>query len=680
MILPVDMRLAWFDFLVSQHPHATVIVDQDRIIRYANAAAAALSGRATPDELLGLAYPALVAEYRVLNEDGSYLKPEDFPSDQALRSGIETRGKVLALIHKDGSHAWLSISSFPLRNEKGVIEHAGIVFEIISERKLHEDRLKFLVESEKILSLTSDLRTRLIEKARILVPSLADWATVNVLDDDGLLSRVAVVHRDPEKIPLVTKLAEHAEQNPQRGSGIRTVVETGRPQLHPDVRSGGFVPQDPELRKAWEALQPTSSIIVPLVSRGRVLGVLSLAYAESRRTYTQDDMEFMQEFGHHLGITIDNSRLYAEIEKRDQMKDRFLATLSHELRNPLGPIKHSLELLRMNLGEKGKDELAIVEHHFNHMTKLIKDLLDVTRYTHSRLKIDRAPVELLPLIEFAIATQRPFLDKKGLTLSFSRPSDELWVMGDPLRLEQALINLLHNAEKFTPAGGSVRVEVSKEGESARIVVSDTGVGIHHEDMGRIFEAYFQGERRHSLASEGLGMGLVLVKEIVSLHEGTITAASAGPGLGTTFTITLPLTDAPAERTESPPSSVSIDTSTMRILVVDDNTSAADALARLLSAAGFDSKTAYSGEEGIETFSPYEPDAVVMDIGMPGMDGYETIRRMRERFGPDFRAIALSGYGFSEDKKKAVEAGFDTHLTKPVGLKELMAALEGFRGP
>jgi PAS domain S-box-containing protein len=673
----------WLDFVLQHNTRAIIIVDRTRTVRYANLPATRMLGVSDPEEIVGRPYADVIRGSVLLDENAKVIPYESFPSTRAFTEGVDTRNLIAGEIMPDGNHRWLSISAFPYKNPAGEVETVTIVYEDISSRKIHEDRLRFMVESSKLLSIETDLIARLNGKARLLVPSLADWCTVNLVER-GRLIRVAVVHRDPSKIPLVEELAKYSEKVQGENAVINRVVKSGVAELvkhagGPETIDGNAS----RIAELWDLLQPHSAIMVPIVNHKRTLGVLSLAYAESGRTYSEDDRQFLQEFGYHLGVVIENNRLYSEIDDRDQAKVRFITAISHELRNPLAPIKHSLELLRLSPSLEKNEELALVEHQFDHLAKLLDDFLDIGRYSRARVKLTKTPLELCGFIEEVMRSQRLLLAKKSLSLEMKLPGAPVMVAADALRLEQALINLVHNAEKFTPSGGRITVVVTPFRGSVTVAIRDTGIGIADNEMDKIFEPYFQGER--SLPGNGLGMGLALVHEIVKLHGGAIRVESEGEGRGSTFTITLPLlketastmisntlTIEPEKEVVTPASS-----GKRKILVIDDNMAAADALTRLLEAIGFSASGVYSSEEAIEEFAKVVPDIAIVDIGLPGMSGHELIHALRKKHGTDFVAIALSGYGLAEDKEKAQNAGFNHHLTKPAGLAEIREVLARF---
>lgn len=546
----------------------------------------------------------------------------------------------------------------------------------VSSITSREDKLRFMLESAKILSMKVDFRTWLLEKAKLTVPSLADWCAIDVLIEHNGLERIAVIHRDQKMTDYLFEFEKRFPTTEKNSADLYAVIRTGEAQFVPvvtdeTIRQGA---RSPEHLEAMQRLGLKSLMIIPIRAGGKTLGALSLGYADSGRVYTQSAFEFFQEFCNDLGVILDNGRLTDEISKRDKAKDLFLASLSHELRNPLAPIKSSLEILKLRETTTDvREELDVIEHQFDHLAKLLNDLLDVTRFTQAKIEIVPHTLELRKLLERSLKASDALLRTSDITLHFTYPSTPLPVWADDTRLEQAITNLMNNAAKFTPPGGSIWVNLSKEGtkekEWAVIKIRDNGEGIHPDDLPNIFEIYYQG--RDSSNSSGLGIGLSLVQKIIELHHGTIRARSDGQGKGSEFVVKLPITNIVSFAAE-PGSHGSAEGMPRRVLIVDDNEEAADSLVKLLNKLGSRAEAVYSGADALAHMDLSSFDLVILDIGMPHMDGYEVIRALRERGVPPPPVVALTGYGLREDKKKALDAGFSAHFTKPVGIKELNA--------
>jgi signal transduction histidine kinase len=369
----------------------------------------------------------------------------------------------------------------------------------------------------------------------------------------------------------------------------------------------------------------------------------------------------------------DLRRRAGELTETERRKDVFLAMLSHELRNPLAALRNAIDLLVM--GEPARAEvLTLFRRQMGLLTRLVDDLLDTARVSRGQIELRRHTVQIPGVIEAAIETSRPALDERRHFVETTLPPRPVMVRGDVVRLTQAVSNLLHNAARYTPPGGTVSIRLDVEGNDAVIRVTDTGVGIAPEMLGRIFELFHQGEPPPGEQREGLGLGLTLVRRLVELHGGSVAATSPGPGLGSTFEIRLPAL--PMTTTPSPhPTDQPVRPSARRVLVVDDNADAAESLSLLLQVQGHEVKVVHDGLAALDEVATWGPHVVFLDLGLPGMDGYEVIKELRQRYGAEApRVIALTGFGHQEDRKKGLAAGFDEFLVKPAGPEELGRAM------
>jgi len=365
----------------------------------------------------------------------------------------------------------------------------------------------------------------------------------------------------------------------------------------------------------------------------------------------------------------------AESEQRlreaDQRKDEFLAQLAHELRNPLAPIRTGLELIRLagDSQQSVQRVRGLMERQVSHMVRLIDDLLDISRITSGKIVLQKAPSGLAGLIQSAVDGLRIDIDANRIDLRLDLPQRPCVVNVDPTRFVQVLSNILHNALKFTPSHGKIRISAEtlpvtglRDGQVA-ISVSDTGVGISKEALPHVFELYAQGDRAGGGAHGGLGIGLALARRLVELHGGNIEARSDGPGHGSTFIVRVPLSDA---KPSPPATRDAVRPIKCRAVLIDDNRDAAATMGMVIEELGGEVRTADNALKGLETIAEFHPDFVFLDIGMPGMDGYEACRRIRNQT-PDrsMVVVALTGWGQENDKQRALEAGFNAHLTKPV---------------
>ncbi len=374
------------------------------------------------------------------------------------------------------------------------------------------------------------------------------------------------------------------------------------------------------------------------------------------------------------------------LEEADARRNEFLAMLSHELRNPLAPIKNALAVMRLcGVSEPSLDwARTVVERQVSHLTRLVDDLLDVSRIAVGKITLQRKPLEVAQVVAAAVEASRPLIDSRGHNLTVLVPQEPLLVEGDLTRLSQALTNLLNNAAKYTPPAGEIRLTVETEEEMVAIRVRDTGVGIAADLMPQVFDLFTQGERALDRSEGGLGIGLTLAQRLVKLHGGSIEAMSEGPGQGSEFVVRLPL--AAVQATSSMISRRSAErqpAGSRRVLVVDDNRDAAESLETLLELWGHEARSAQDGPEALSLAAEFQPEIVLLDIGLPGMDGYEVARRMRVLpAGRNSLIVAVTGYGRNSDRLQSQEAGFDHHLVKPVQpevLQELIGSAKVAQG-
>jgi len=441
-----------------------------------------------------------------------------------------------------------------------------------------------------------------------------------------------------------------------------------RRQRYPQVGDGaraGF--------KAWAA--------IPFLLQGRPIGALSLSFDRQRR-FGAEERALIVTMAAQSSQAIERTRLFEaevrarkEVEQANRAKDEFLAMLGHELRNPLAPILTALQLMRLRGGDTLAAERTIIERQVRHMTRLVDDLLDVSRVARGKVLLSKAPVELAEVMAKAVETVSPLLEERAHQLSVSVPSRGLLVDADDQRLAQVFANLLTNAAKYTEPGGRIQISAQAEGPLVRVVVRDSGVGIDAPKLPHIFDLFVQG--RSELAGGGLGIGLSIVRNLVTLHGGTVTAHSDGPGMGSEFVVTLPLS-AGGATSPSPVATTSRPvhrSDARRVLIVDDNRDAADSLSEGLIACGHVTAVAYDGPAALETAATFHPQLALLDIGLPAMDGYELARRLRAQGPADLKLVALTGYGLDSDRERARAAGFHHHLVKPIDL-DMVEALVG----
>ena len=370
------------------------------------------------------------------------------------------------------------------------------------------------------------------------------------------------------------------------------------------------------------------------------------------------------------------ARQAEDLRLADRRKDEFLATLAHELRNPLAPIRTGMELLtRAPDEETARRTLGVMQRQVGHMVRLIDDLLDVSRITRGKLELKRERTTLNAIIAAAVEASRPLIERNQHTLHVDVKDTSICFDADVTRIGQVISNLLNNSANYTAPGGRIELSVERSGEHAVIRVKDNGSGIPREHLRGVFEMFSQVNRALDRSQGGLGIGLALVRSLVEMHGGSVEADSPGPGLGSVFTVRLPIVDgAVAAIDEHSHTPLARDAAT-RILIVDDNEDAAELLALTLETSGYTTTSVHDGAAALKTTDSWQPDVIVLDIGLPGMSGYEVARELRRRQGPrPLWLIALTGWGSHADKQQARDAGFDVHLTKPVDTRTLQEAI------
>jgi signal transduction histidine kinase/ActR/RegA family two-component response regulator len=360
-------------------------------------------------------------------------------------------------------------------------------------------------------------------------------------------------------------------------------------------------------------------------------------------------------------------------EEASRSKDQFLAMLGHELRNPLAPIAHAVQIMALRGDEKTAAERRVIERQLVHVTRLVDDLLDVSRITSGRLTLQRTQVRIADVLRHVADGVRPSLYQHSLSLNLGPGVNDAWVTGDEVRLVQVFNNLLVNAIKFTPPGNPIHIKANVEGSQVCIDVEDTGIGIAPTEIERIFDLFYQAPQSPDRARGGLGLGLPIVKSLVEMHGGTVQASSAGLGHGTCITVRLPLCEAPVTNERHAPAPATRGLG--KILVVDDNEDAADTCAALLELSGYTVRAAYTPEAALETLHGFKPEVAILDIGLPGMSGFKLARLMKEApYNYRGRLVALTGYGQAADMAASKDAGFDAHLTKPVSATDLLTLI------
>jgi PAS domain S-box-containing protein len=419
-----------------------------------------------------------------------------------------------------------------------------------------------------------------------------------------------------------------------------------------------------------------------LLRTGQWSGELTHRTSDGREVRVESRMRLIQDGTELIVVEADRDvtervRTLEALREADRRKDEFLATLAHEIRNPLAPIRNELEIMRVARGNPDVIEhsRAVMERQLAHLVHLVDDLMDVSRITRGKLELRRAQLALESVLQAALETSRPLIEAARHDLALNIPQTPMYVLGDLTRLAQIFSNLLNNAAKYTPTGGRITLTATKVDGEAVIEVRDTGVGIAAEALPNIFEMFTQANRDRGLAP-GLGIGLALVHALTEMHGGAVTAASDGLGTGSSFTVRLPLLQAADFEAAGAATHAEATASTRRrILVADDNLDAAESLSMLLTMMGHEVRAAHDGAQAVEQAEQFRPDLILMDVGMPRLDGLQAATRIRSRdWGASPVIVALTGWGQDADRKRSKEAGCDVHLVKPLDFDRLTALL------
>jgi two-component system CheB/CheR fusion protein len=549
----------------------------------------------------------------------------------ALRDGADYNGQEIVVERPDGARLTALAHANALRDDAGRVRGAVNVLVDITERKrdeLAQARLAAIVESsdDAIVSKTLDgvIRSWNAGAQRIF----------GYTPEEAIGQPITLII-PPELI------AEEREILARLGRGERVDhFETVR------------------VTKDGRRIEISLTVSPVRDSAGRVVGASKVA----------------------RDITI-QKRAEEELRESDRRKSEFLALLAHELRNPLAPIRNGLQIVRL----AGQDRAAVEEAHavmgrqLDHLVRLVDDLLDLSRITKGKIELRRERIDLASAVHDAVEASRPQVEAAGHELAVTLPAGPIWVDGDRTRLAQVFANLLNNSARYTERGGRIAMKVERKGADAVVTVADNGVGIPPDALPRIFEMFTQADRALERSRGGLGIGLSLVRGLVEMHGGRVEARSDGPGKGSEFVVRLPTVAAPAPAARPADPEADARGPALRILVVDDNEDSADSLATLLELTGHTTRTAYDGLAAVETAAEFRPDVILLDIGLPRLDGYEACRRIRkEPWGERMMLIAQTGWGQEEDRNRAKDAGFDHHLIKPIAPAELRKLLAGLK--
>jgi len=595
---------------------------------------------------------------------------------ERLRAGVAqaAAGSVfrcdLPYFGADGAQGHADVVIAPLLDEHGRVACLSATGNDGTERRRVEERLRLLDDIGEATRIASDPKA-IMEGATRLLGQHLGVTRVAYADLEPDNDRFTIRHDWTEPGAFSTVGVYSLDLF---GSRATANLRVGRTLLVNDV--------DAELRPddgadMFNRIGIKAIICCPLVKGGRLVAMMAVHQRAPRR-WRADEIALVDAVVERCWAHIERVRSTEALLDADRHKSEFLATLAHELRNPLAPIRNGLEVLRISEGKPAvmANVRAMMERQVGHMVHLINDLLDIARVSTGKVVLKVERVALQDVVASAVETSLPLLEAARHTLKVRVPEAPVWLDVDLVRISQVLSNLLSNAAKYTPPGGQVSVEGFVEDGQVLMRVTDTGIGIPKDAMGSIFDMFTQVARSLDRSKGGLGIGLSLVRHLVALHGGTVAADSAGPDQGSSFTVRLPL--AQPGPGAAPPGAAAVGAGAagkLRILVADDNIDAADSLAALLAAGGHAVRTVYDGSEAVRAAPEFRPDLAFLDIGMPGMDGYQTARALRAL--PQLaglRLVALTGWGAREDRARSREAGFDHHLLKPAAPEQLAEVL------
>ncbi|MGD9633030.1 MAG: PAS domain S-box protein [Pirellulales bacterium] len=594
-----------------------------------------------------------------------------------LKAGERIEAWDTVRVRKDGTRVDVSLRISPIKNRAGEVVGASKVARDISQRKRNEESLAFLAEASGALAALTDRESALQQVAHLAVPFFADWCVVYCCGSGEQMLPVAYSHRNPAKVETLSQFLHLAPFDPDAPTASAAALRTGQPQLMAHV-PGDLLPRintNPESLHLMRELDPRSMLSVPLSIRGETIGVMTFVVSESNRRYTQLDVRLAENLAQRVATAIDNSQLFRSVQDAVRQKDDFLAMLSHELRNPLAAIGYATALAQLPGADAQSDVFPVIERQVTHLKHLIDDLLDVARISRDKINLKLESVDLAQIARDAAESVRPLMEEKHHQFLVEISSELVPVLVDVTRAEQVMVNLLTNSAKYTPENGRVSLFVAAEGAQAVIRVSDNGIGLAPEIVPKVFDLFAQGDRTLDRSQGGLGIGLTIVRKLVEMHGGNVSAHSAGTGQGAEFLVRLPLAAQRLRTIEQVPEMTAPANNKQQLVVVDDNVDTARLSAMMLRTQGFDVDTAHDGESALELIRAKRPDGVLLDIGLPRMNGYEVAKALRNE-GFAGKLIAVSGYGQAEDRRRSQEAGFDHHLVKPVDHRHLVALLRG----
>ena len=595
----------------------------------------------------------------------------------SLRTGAPFEMEIRLLDRRRQAYRWHLVRTLAVHDPSGKVSRWFGASTDIDEQKRGGESSRYLAEASAALSGVVDYAGALQKVANLAVPYFADWSAVDIVGDDGAVKRLTVAHQDPAKVSLMHELMQKYPPDPKSPTGVNEVIRGGKPVLVSPITDEMLVrgAKDEVHLSLIRSLGLRSYISVPLVVSGCPLGALTFATAESGRLYAESDLALAADLAQRAAVAIENAHLYQSLREADRHKDVFLATLAHELRNPLAPIRSGLQVLRLS-NEPAAQERArgMMERQLGQLVRLVDDLLDISRINRGKLELRKSRIDLASVIDNAVETVRPLIESKGHELIVKVPPAPVYLDADLTRLSQVFWNLLNNSAKYTDPGGRIELIARVDDKEVVVVVRDNGMGIPAAALPGLFNMFSQVDHSLERSQGGLGIGLALVKGLSEMHGGGVAVRSAGLGKGSEFEVRLPVAQGGAE-TNAPSRKEDAGSAPMRVVVVDDNRDGAASMAMMLSLAGHQTRTAHDGLEAIELAEAFRPEVLLLDIGLPKLNGYDTCRRIREQpWGKEMFIVAVTGWGQDEDRRRSEESGFDRHVVKPISFEALQEIL------
>ena len=615
---------------------AVITTDIKGCVTYLNEVAESLTGWSLKDAL----GEPLDRVFPIVNE--STRQPVENPATRALREGIVVGlANHTVLIRKDGAECPIDDSAAPIRDEQGHVSGCVLIFrDVTAQRLIEREKAGQLHTARLLAAIVESSNDAIISKS--LDGTIQSWNAAaerlfGFTAEEAVGRHISIVippERIAEEERIIARLragqrVEQFETERFRSDGKRIIVALTISPIRDDA--------------------------------GNVVGASKIVRDVTERKRLEDNLRV----------------LAADLSENDRRKNEFLATLAHELRNPLAPMSNMLEVAKRSDGDSKilKQAHETIERQLGQMVRLVDDLLDLNRITHDRLELRRSEVELSSVIQQAVEVARPLIDEAGHKLVVELPKEPIYLNADRTRLAQVFGNLLNNSSKYTRARGTIWLTAKRDDHEVVVAVKDNGAGIPPDKLNSIFEMFMQVDSTSDRSQGGLGIGLTLVKRLVEMHDGTVEPRSAGEGMGSEFIVRLPILSKPTATGDTGADGAREALANRRILIVDDNRDSAESLAMLFDITGNKTYQAYDGVEALEAIEAHRPEVVLLDIGLPRLDGHEVCRRVRQQtWGKDIVMIALTGWGQADDRRKSREAGFNGHLVKPVDYDHLLELL------